>query len=914
LSDIPIYNKPLPHLASHPIFSGSVAILTGENPKYPSTGDNNTLQQELKYHGYQFEPVKGQYGGTPENSFLVKNPDPKFIANLGKKYGQESILIGNNGKHNLLYTNGPNEGKYHPGTGEYGFHPTQKPEDNWTHFPGVGYLRLGFDFDSLHPLENNNMATTKPQVSQINSELATSSDVRKAIGDLGKSLRVVLAKHEEAIKTLGQKEAKGVQKLSKNAQENGGQLPGNVYNNPGVVTKAEKGSKLADYKEKNAEAIATSKAKHSPLVTKAMLGAGSIAGPAPQSGQMGAMGKAALSDKGKLDVASKEEEGKRLANKAKGAQKFYDQREWEPKVGKGASKYVYTRDKRAKLNAQSQSKAQEVEKNELPGAGTGVRSDDAGAYNQSMKMAEKGSKVNVTKKAEACPTCSSTKTSPMQGGKGSSEHLKCNDCSRLFRGAGNKDIKKSSEFTPECEGMGCQACGGNRIEHLGDLGARSHFICKSCGMSFSSPRQENEQALNDQDLEPINKSVHQAICSKCGAEQERQGIGRTLSQIKCNKCGEQALKDNAAPKKKYQPSSSGPIGDTKKSEKVVAGVKLSKSLGDIRKSAGRLPDGSGFFTGTVGKKVEKKEIPQVEPATDEIDMPGTKTLNGLKPKLIETDGSGSPTKGPDLKKVGIAPNVSKPFSPGAKAKADAAKDSKKVTKKEISPQKFAQHKPNGSNDVALLKYPKNSGKEIKGMLGKDSMDPGSTSNEIQKAGVFLPNPNAGSSVANYKVKPASELPISRQIPMEHKTAFLKGLIAKYGAHSVDLSQFEKDNPVKSQQVTKAEYDHKKAINGPCPTCGSRYAGDYCKECRHPRLAEGLRSQVAEKDRKVAHTENKANWEKKVNKAELGGVPKAPSTGVVKAPTANTVKAPGVKQANPTAPKTVGIKASTTPKV
>jgi hypothetical protein len=114
---------------------------------------------------------------------------------------------------------------------------------------------------------------------------------------------------------------------------------------------------------------------------------------------------------------------------------------------------------------------------------------------------------------------------------------------------------------------------------------------------------------------------------------------------------------------------------------------------------------------------------------------------------------------------------------------------------------------------------------------------------------------------------------------------------------------------KPNMVAKAEY----RPNGPCPTCGSRYAGDYCKECRHPRLAEGLRSQVAEKDRKAAHSENKAKWEKEVNKAEMAGVPKAPSAMTVKAPTAAKVAAPGVKQSNPTAPK-IGVKPPTTPKV
>ena len=836
MSDIPEYNAPLPHLASHPIFSGNVAILTGQNPKYPGSGNNDTLQNELQYHGYKFEPVKGQYQGTPEDSFLVKNPDPKVIAGIAKKLGQESIFIGNKGQHKLLYTNGENEGRYHAGTGTYGFHATQKPQDNYSHIPGLGYLRMNFDWDHTHPLENQNMPTQNTattQTTQLNPDQASPAEVKKALGGLGKSLRGLLAKHEKAIEDLKAKEAKGVQKLSKNAQGNGGELPGNVYNNPGVM--------------------------QSGPVNKAMLGSG----PVPQTGAVGTMGKATLSEKGKLDEASKNASStNKKPYKARGYGEF-------DSVAPG---------KAANSNAQAQSKAQSVEKSDLPGAGTGVTSPDAGDSNQSMKMSEK------------CPTCGNEKTEPMSGGKGGSSFLKCKECSRLFRGAGNKpSMKKSSEMTPESEGMGCQACGGDRVEHLGDLGSRSHFICKGCGMSFSHQKEEAPQSFNDSDLEPIAKSVYQAKCKHCGKEQEKQGAGRALEALTCSSCG----KNGGLKKVKPTYSNSADLEKKGMSPGAVKALALKKG---VVETTSKIPEPNhiadnhaskgvsyekgkwnpnprvGFLRGLVAKyntatlknfpSIEKKEIPQVEPATDEIDMPGTKTIKNVKPKLIETDGSGSPTTGPDLK--------------------------------------------------------------------KDGMDPGCTAGgDLQKAGIRLQNPPVGSSVSGHKVLPASTLPRTSQIPQVDRTAFLKGLIAKYGTKSVNKvsspagaygipKNLQGSSLVhgpaqptmpKPNMVAKAEY----RPNGPCPTCGSRYAGDYCKECRHPRLAEGLRSQVAEKDRKAAHSENKAKWEKEVNKAEMGGVPKAPSAMTVKAPTAAKVAAPGVKQSNPTAPK-IGIKPPTTPKV
>jgi hypothetical protein len=682
--------------------------------------------------------------------------------------------------------------------------------------------------------------------------------------------------------------------------------------------------------------------------------------------------------------------------------------------------------------------------------------------NKAKSNAYSQSRAQEVEKAEACPTCSSTKIEPVKHGpSGASTWNNCKNCSRIFRAKDKEPIKKG-EFGMD-EGLGCPACSGQRVEHLGTLGTRDHFICKGCGMSFSHPREENAQAqqnFNDQDIEPhfkatnaligasmykgeLQKSIYQTKCMECGHEQEKQGANRALESLSCSKCGEKGLKSVTKEPKKYRPSSAGPL--TEKSE-------LHKSLADIRKSAGcwgikKTPKQQAEEKRQLAEvkrykkanpNLGKKEIPQVEPATDEIDMPGTKTIKNVKPKVIEGDGSGSPTKGPDLKKVGLSTNdkgqldrehgietqnrlTGKAHEAGAKAcqnlpgssrhaayeaahlsvrnkdkagKSNAQSQSRaqSVEKEEMGPNKFAQHKPTGKTD----KFPKGSTSQIKGMLGKaDGMDPGCTAGgDLQKAGIHLQSPNVGSSVAGHKVLPASTLPTSSQIPQDHRTAFLTNLIAKthgtqgqgasnpktgflrsliakmHGAKEPNDTHFigksdlpgagtgvatddagaatqsmkmsekstkgicpkcssrpnERVQPHKSpiatppckdcgwpkvargvrsnKEVEKAEY----RPNGPCPTCGSRYAGDYCKECNHPRLAEGLKSQVAEKDRKANVATNKANWDKKVNKAELGGVPKAPTAQKIKAPTAATVKAPGVKMTNPAAPKPI------TPKV
>ena len=494
------------------------------------------------------------------------------------------------------------------------------------------------------------------------------------------------------------------------------------------------------------------------------------------------------------------------------------------------------------------------------------------------------------KMSEKCPTCGNEKTEPMHGGKGGSSFLKCKDCSRLFRGAGNKpSMKKSSDFTPGCEGMGCQACGGDRVEHLGTLGSRDHFMCKGCGMSFSSPREENAQAqsFNDSDLEPITKSVYQAKCTHCGKEQEKQGFGRALEALTCSSCGKNGgLKaaDGGLPgdakgiygnAKVFHTTKFGVFDKSSLEKKgmspgAVKAMALKKSVADIRKSAGMttsdkaqhkqkygggqgiVPPQTGFLKKIFGKKkVEKKEIPQVEPATDETDLPGTKTIKNVKPKLIETDGSGSPTTGPDLQKKGM--------SPGA-VKAMAMK--------------------------------------------KEGMDPGCTAGgDLQKAGIQLQKPPVGSSVSNHKVLPASTLPRTSQIPQVDRTAFLKGLIAKYGSKP-------------SSKVSGIQASPQAQLTMPKPNMVAKSELAKVAPPGEEKLVHKLKDEYGhdEAGKKKAFATAWAIKNKTVKKAEMAGVPKAPSANTVKAPTAAKVAAPGVKQSNPTAPKTTGIKAPTTPKV
>jgi len=154
---------PIPeHLKSHPLFSGGrVGILSGDNPLHPAAveASHENLVRHLRHAGIRHEETHGRYG-TPERSVIVHGLPREQLAELGKKFGQESFVFSDKGIHHLQYTNGPHEGKVR-GV-EAGKEPIEffhePPEDYYTKLPGnQGYFRVNFDFNgdpqALNPVE-----------------------------------------------------------------------------------------------------------------------------------------------------------------------------------------------------------------------------------------------------------------------------------------------------------------------------------------------------------------------------------------------------------------------------------------------------------------------------------------------------------------------------------------------------------------------------------------------------------------------------------------------------------------------------------------------------------------------------------------------------------------------------------------
>lgn len=148
----------------HPIFARNVrvGIMSGANPyiKEMESGDGHSrLLKEIHdmalEHGIEHVPTRGKYTNH-EPSVIVYNPTREQMFALGRKYGQESVVFGENGRHELLYTNGPNTGKRQLNKPEETVVVDKEPEDNFTVIPNYygpkqdGYLTLSFDWGTLH--------------------------------------------------------------------------------------------------------------------------------------------------------------------------------------------------------------------------------------------------------------------------------------------------------------------------------------------------------------------------------------------------------------------------------------------------------------------------------------------------------------------------------------------------------------------------------------------------------------------------------------------------------------------------------------------------------------------------------------------------------------------------------------------
>lgn len=78
----------------------SYVMITAENPygeehgKIENQHYNKKLEQDLKNRKLGFIKIRGKFGGNTEHSYIVMNANANTSRELGKKFGQHSIIYG----------------------------------------------------------------------------------------------------------------------------------------------------------------------------------------------------------------------------------------------------------------------------------------------------------------------------------------------------------------------------------------------------------------------------------------------------------------------------------------------------------------------------------------------------------------------------------------------------------------------------------------------------------------------------------------------------------------------------------------------------------------------------------------------------------------------------------------------------
>lgn len=140
------------------------AIITAQKPttKPTITGGNKALERVLKDKNYDFKKIQGQYGGAKESSYLVSNPSEMELIELGQKFGQESIILGDKVSQKMVNVSGKNMGQYVEGTGMKFFE--KLPKDNYSTImiDDVPHtFSLNFDWAKQHTLTDNIISILK---------------------------------------------------------------------------------------------------------------------------------------------------------------------------------------------------------------------------------------------------------------------------------------------------------------------------------------------------------------------------------------------------------------------------------------------------------------------------------------------------------------------------------------------------------------------------------------------------------------------------------------------------------------------------------------------------------------------------------------------------------------------------------
>lgn len=131
---------------------------------------SDSLEQDLVNAGYMYSPGRGKYQGATEDSFLVMahEAETKDVIAMGKKYNQDSVIIGDKGRQQMIFTTGPNAGQAFAGVGMEELDDSVTDDYTKMHTAegqSVKYS-LNFDFDNMRRAIARTLATLRRMLSQ----------------------------------------------------------------------------------------------------------------------------------------------------------------------------------------------------------------------------------------------------------------------------------------------------------------------------------------------------------------------------------------------------------------------------------------------------------------------------------------------------------------------------------------------------------------------------------------------------------------------------------------------------------------------------------------------------------------------------------------------------------------------------
>jgi hypothetical protein len=172
-------------------------VVTADEPKHPvlTPGGNEALEAEIKARGHHYEPVEGRYDDPtkPERGFLIHGISPEELVDLGHRYGQDSVVYTDGeGRNKMIYSNGPNKGRFVAGRG-WGHKPADTHPESYystlTHNGKPRHFSLGLNFDN-GTFDNDEAAFSGPQL--VEKSMRKSESLRLIHTPLRKDERVAI--------------------------------------------------------------------------------------------------------------------------------------------------------------------------------------------------------------------------------------------------------------------------------------------------------------------------------------------------------------------------------------------------------------------------------------------------------------------------------------------------------------------------------------------------------------------------------------------------------------------------------------------------------------------------------------------------------------------------------------------------